>query len=104
MKARARITVAFVVAALVVGAGLAWLQWPPGGRGPANATPTESRQARIEALRAQIERELQRLNAAREQHDLSAAELRALEASLEDSRERVEQLRRELETGAANGS
>lgn len=96
MTPSARLTACTLVAALLVGAALAWLQWPLADAGDRSGHATPAGQAGIEDLRAQLERERERLQAARREQDRTAAELRALEAALEASRERVERLQREL--------
>jgi chromosome segregation ATPase len=107
MTSGKRFALALVAAALVVGAVLGWLQWPPGAASDTarqeRAEPV-AREARIEALREEIERELERLQTARAQQDRTQAELRALEGSLEETRQRVHELEEALETSAGDGS
>lgn len=106
MTAGRRFTLALIAAVLVVGAVLGWLQWPPGEASDAarqDGKPV-TREARIEALRQEIERELERLQAARAQQDQTQAELRALEESLEETRRRVDELQEERENSAGDGS
>jgi len=106
MSTGMRFALALAAAALIVGAVLAWLQWPP-GEAPASARPqteTVARDTRVEALRREIERELERLQTARAQQDRTEAELRALEQSLEETRRRVDELEEELEDSAGDGS
>lgn len=107
MSAGTRLGVCLALAALVIGATLAWLQWPASGGDEQAAAVSEgpvAREARINALRAQIERELERLQQAREQQDRTRTELRDLERSLERARERIEQLRDSANPAAADGS
>jgi len=95
LTAERRLGACLALAALVIGGTLAWLQWPAAGGGEQAAVTggTATREARISALRDQIERELARLQQARGQQDRTRAELRELEQSLEQARERIEQLR-----------
>lgn len=93
MKAGTRLSLALLAAVIVVGGLLAWLQWPLDGSDPG----MEARMERIERLRTAVERELEVLEQARERREMTEKELRELRESLDERRNEIERLERELE-------
>lgn len=104
MTERTRLSLALLVAAIVVAGVLAGLQWPLGDSDP--DPEMQARMERIDRLRSAVERELDVLERTRERREATERELRELRESLEQSRREIERLESELEergTGTANG-